>query len=596
MKRWLLFGALLSLPLAIFLPARLGADEGMWLFNAPPTAAVRSKYGFELTKPWLDHTRLSSVRFNNGGSGSFVSADGLAFTNHHVGATCIHGLSTGGKDYMKTGFYARTQAEEAKCPDLELNVLQDIEDVTQRVTAAGKPGMSAAEQGQAQRAAMSAIEQECATATGLRCDVVTFYAGAVYNLYKYKKYTDVRLVFAPEFPAAFFGGDPDNFEYPRYDLDICFFRVYENGKPVRLENYFKWSTAGLNDGELVFVSGNPGSTGRLNTTAQLDFLREVQYPQVLRSLARRDGWLKIFSAASGENAHQAQEYMFGVENSLKAFRGYNSGLTDKTLMARKAADEDKLKAAAAGVKSGGDAWAEIAAAMDVERRIYMPLTYLERRGGFRGDLAGIARILVRAADEKARPNGERLREYRDSALPSLEQGLFSPTPIYKTFEKALLGDSLAEARDEMPGNPAIARVLGGRTPAEVAADVIDHTRLDDIAVRKQLYQGGQAAIAASNDPMIALMKEIDPASRAARKQFDDEVDAVVTRDAPAIARIRFASQGANLYPGRHVYTAAQLRQVRGYTENGQGVAPAGTSLPYFTTFARGLSARRRSRE
>ena len=297
------------------------ADEGMWLFNVPPTAKVKATYGFDLTKAWLDHTQLSSVRFNNGGSGSFVSADGLTFTNHHVGAACIQQLSTGGKDYMKTGYSAKSRAEEAKCPDLELNVLQSIEDVTPKVNAAVKPGMSVADQGQAQRAAMSAIEQQCTTATKLRCDVVTLYSGAMYHLYRYKKYTDVRLVFAPEFEAAFFGGDPDNFEYPRYDLDICFFRVYENDQPAHLDNFFKWSTTGVKEGDLIFVSGNPGSTGRLNTMSQLEFLRDVQYPQVLKSLARRDALLKKFSAGSAENARIAQELMFGIENSLKAVQG-----------------------------------------------------------------------------------------------------------------------------------------------------------------------------------------------------------------------------------------------------------------------------------
>ena len=317
------------------------ADEGMWLYNVPPTAQIKAKYGFELTPAWLDHTRLSSVRFNNGGSGSFVSSDGLTFTNHHVGAECINDLSTGGKNYMKTGYIARTQAEEAKCPDLELNQLVGIEDVTTQVNAGVKPGMSVADAGQAQRAAMSAIEKDCVGQTNLRCDVVTFYSGAIYNLYKYKKYTDVRLVFAPEFDAAFFGGDPDNFEYPRYDLDICFFRIYENGQPAHLDNYLHWSLSGVKEGDLIFVSGNPGSTGRLNTMSQLEFLRDVQYPQVLKSLARRDALLKKFSAASPENARIAQEDMFGIENSLKAYRGFQAGLKEPSLMAKKTAEEKR---------------------------------------------------------------------------------------------------------------------------------------------------------------------------------------------------------------------------------------------------------------
>ncbi len=272
--------ALLSLLLACtFLFSTVASsDDGMWLYNQPPKAQIQAKYGFQLTQAWLDHVRLSSVRFNNGGSGSFVSADGLTFTNHHVGAACVQQLSSEGHDYIKTGFYARTQAEETKCPNLELNQLVGIEDVTTQVDAAVKPAMSAADAAQAQRAAMSQVEKDCATATGLRCDVVTFYSGEVYNLYKYKKYTDVRLVFAPEFGAAFFGGDPDNFTYPRYDLDITFFRVYEDGHPAHLDHYLQWSRTGVKDGELIFVSGNPGSTGRLLTMSQLEYLRDVDYP------------------------------------------------------------------------------------------------------------------------------------------------------------------------------------------------------------------------------------------------------------------------------------------------------------------------------
>ena len=582
MRRWMLIVS------AVLLMAGVAAaDEGMWLFNVPPTAKVKAAYGFDLTKAWLDHTQLSSVRFNNGGSGSFVSADGLTFTNHHVGAACIQQLSTGGKDYMKTGYSAKSRAEEAKCPDLELNVLQSIEDVTPKVNAALKPGMSVADQGQAQRAAMSAIEQQCTTATKLRCDVVTLYSGAMYHLYRYKKYTDVRLVFAPEFEAAFFGGDPDNFEYPRYDLDICFFRVYENDRPAHLDNFFKWSTTGVKEGDLIFVSGNPGSTGRLNTMSQLEFLRDVQYPQVLKSLARRDALLKKFSAGSAENARTAQELMFGIENSLKAFKGYQSGLLDKNLMAKKAADEAGMRQAIASdpkkKSQFGDPWPEISKAMDVQKQIYYPLTYLERRGGFRGDLAGFARVLVRVAQEKTKPNGERLREYRDSALPSLEQDLFSAAPIYPSLEKVLLTDSLAEMSENMPGNPLVKRVLNGQTPAQLAANLISGTKLQDIAVRKQLYEGGQAAIQASTDPLIVLMRQIDPDARVVRKQFDDQVDAVVRQDGGTIAKIRFATAGTSTYPDATFTLRLSYGAIRGFTENGEGTVPAGTKLPYFTT-------------
>lgn len=572
----------------VFLAGLAAADEGMWLFNIPPTAQLKSKYGFDLTKTWLQHTQLSSVRFNNGGSGSFVSPDGLTFTNHHVGSECIQQLSTGGKDYLKTGFYAKTQADEAKCPNLELDELVNIEDVTAKVSANVRPGMSVADQGQAQRAAMSAIEQQCTTETKLRCDVITLYSGAMYDLYQYKKYTDVRLVFAPEFDAAFFGGDPDNFEYPRYDLDVCFFRVYENDKPAHLDNYLKWSTAGVKDGELIFVSGNPGSTSRLDTVAQLEFLRDTGYPLVLERLARRDEVLKKFSAESAENDKIAHEDLFSVENSLKAIRGYEFGLNDKALMDKKAGEENSLREALASNASEkndvGDPWPEIAKAMDTEKQIYLPLTFFERRGGFSGELAAYARILVRAAEERPKPNGERLREYRDSALPSLEQDLFSTAPLYKSLERVELADSLGEMKDKMAENSLVKRMLDGKTPEELAKDLIDNTKLDDVSARKQLYEGGKAAIDASTDPLIKIMLEIEPESRAVRKQYDDEIDAVARRDGSAIAKIRFAKEGTSTYPDATFTLRLSYGVMRGYTENGEGTTAKATKLPYFTTF------------
>lgn len=564
------------------------ADEGMWLFNAFPTAKVKAKYGFAPSDAWLDHVRSSSVRFNNGGSGSFVSADGLAFTNHHVGADCIQQLSTGGKDFMKTGYYAKTQAEEAKCPDLELNVLESISDVTADVQGAVKPGMSAAETGTALRAAMSSIESSCAKKTGLRCDIVTLYAGGMYHLYRYKKYTDVRLVFAPEYETAFFGGDPDNFEYPRYDLDICFFRIYENDKPVHLQNYFRWSKAGVKDGELVFVSGHPGSTGRLLTMSQLEFQRDVFQPWVVKSLQERIQALNAFSAQSAENARRAQENIFGLENSLKAYKGTLAGLRDNKLMNSKQQDEQRLKQSVASdpkkKQEFGDPWAEIANAEQAYKQIFLPFTYVERRGGFRGDLSGIARILVRAVAEKQKPNPQRLREYRESALPSLEQQLFSTAPIYKDLETAVMTESLGEMQRELGANDAtVAKVLAGKSPADAAQALITGTKLDDVAVRKQLYEGGMPAIEASTDPMIVLMRSIDPEARKYRTQYDDQVDAVERRDGGTLAKIRFAALGTNIYPDATFTLRLSYGAVKGYVEDGRGVVPAGTKLNYFTT-------------
>jgi hypothetical protein len=368
----------------IFLVSFLAfADEGMWLYNSFPKDKVKAKYGFEPTQRWLDHLRLSSVRFNNGASGSFVSADGLTLTNHHVGAQCIQQLSTGGKDYMKTGFYAHTLADEAKCPDLELNQLLTIEDVTGQVNAGVKAEMSTADAGQARRAAMSEIEKSCSGSSGLRCDVVTLYAGGVYNLYEYKKYTDVRLVFAPEFDAAFLGGDPDNFNYPRYDLDVAFFRVYEEGKPARVDNYLHWSRAGVKEGDLIFVSGNPGSTDRLKTVSELEFLRDVGYPLNLAVFSRRIALLQKFGALSDENARIAHGQLFRYQNAYKAITGSERGLKNEDLMAAKALDEKKLRATVESspeLKAAvGDPWSAIAQAMVVEKQNYRRTFILSER-------------------------------------------------------------------------------------------------------------------------------------------------------------------------------------------------------------------------
>ena len=573
--RLLIFGLILALatPLAL-------ADEGMWLYNAFPKDRVQKQYGFLATQDWLDHLQLSSVRFNNGGSGSFVSADGLAFTNHHVGADCIGKLSTSGTDYMKTGFYAKTQADEAKCPDLELNVLTGIDDVTAKVKGAATAAMSTADAGQAQRSAMSAIEKDCAASTGVRCDVVTLYSGEVYNLYKYKKYTDVRLVFAPEFDAAFFGGDPDNFTFPRYDLDITFFRIYENDKPVHLDHYLQWSKVGVKDGDLIFVSGHPGGTDRLKTVAQLQFLKNTDYPSRLANYKRRIDMFQKFSAESPENARIAQEDIFGYQNSQKAIKGEYEGLQDLAMMAQMNVAEREREQAYMGKHPGEpNPWQEISNAMKTNREIYDALIYIERMRGFNVDLALYARTLVRAAEEKPKPNGDRLREYRDSALPSVEQELFSTAPIYKSLETATFALALTQMREALgPEDPAVKASLNGKSPEEAAQALIGGTKLDDVAVRKQLYAGGKAAVDGSTDPLIVLMRNMDPEARAVRKRFDDEVDAVVRRDGATIARARFAQTGFTQPPDATFTLRLSYGTVKGYEENGK-------KIPYFTTIA-----------
>lgn len=581
-RRLMLFAcALLSLS------AMLVADEGMWPFNHAPIAKIKARYNFTLTPTWLEHVQKSSVRFNSGGSGSFVSADGLTFTNHHIAQTCLHAISTSEKDLYKTGFSAKTRADEPKCPDLELNVLMSMDDVTNEVDAGIAPAMSVAEAGTRQRANMSRLEADCAKSTGLRCQVVTLYSGAVYQIYRYKKYTDVRLVFAPEFDIAFFGGDPDNFEYPRYDLDIAFFRIYENDRPVHLEHYFKWSTTELKAGDLVFVSGHPGSTDRLATMAQLEFLRDVSLPLSLETGSRRDTLLKNWGAKSEENYRRAQETIFTIENNLKRNKVYQSSLFDKKIMDKKLAEEELLKRSVISdpkKTEHDDPWADVARAIKVEREIYLPLLMIERRSGFGGDLAGYARTLVRVATEKRKPNSRRLREYSDTALPSLEQSLFANNPVYKDMEEVLLADSLGLLKEKLPNDPAMHEVLKGGAPGDVAHELVAATNLDSPAVRKQLYEGGEAAITSSTDPMIVLMRTIDAEARTYRTRYDDQVSSVERIAGGRIGRLRFARNGFGVAPDATFTLRLSYGAVRGYTEDGLGdVTPKGTKVPAFTS-------------
>jgi len=555
------------------------ADEGMWLFNHFPVDKVKAKYGFAPDQAWLDHVRLSSARAPNGSS-SFVSADGLIFTNHHIAQGCVHDLSTNGKDYMKNGFYAPIRAEEPKCPGMEFVVLEGIEDVTDKVNAAAKPGMSAADAGKAQREEMSDLESECSK-NGLRCDVVTLYSGAMYNLYKYKKYDDIRLVFAPEFDIAFFGGDPDNFEYPRYDLDISFLRAYENGQPAKINDHLKWSPTGVKEGDLVFVSGNPGRTQRLFTMDQLEFLRDVQYPWQLKSLARRVDMLQKFSAESAENAREAESDLFSLQNAFKAYTGYQSGLLDKDLMAKKAADEKALRdfvnSDARRKQEFGDPWAEIGKAVTIQKPMFLPLTYIDNMAGFRSELARYARTIVRATEQKQKPSNQRIRGYQDSALPTLEQRLFSTAPVYKSLDQLELAESLAEMQEHLGANNDLVKMaLAGKSPDERAKELIAGTKLDDVAVRKQLYEGGKAAVDASTDPLIVLMRQIEPQAIALHERDEDEVQSVLRLGGTQIGKALFAKDGFNVPPDATFTLRLSYGAVEGYKLNGKNV-------PWFTT-------------
>jgi len=563
--------------LALSAPRTLG-EEGLWTFDNPPVTALQEKYGFTPTRDWLDRVRLSSLRLNDGGSGSFVSADGLLLTNSHVASGQLQKVSTDKHDYRKDGFYAKTRAEEIKCPDLEINVLVSMEEVTDRVQKAVKEKMSAAEALKARRAEAGKIEKESLDATGLRSDVVALYQGGEYWLYRYKKYTDLRMVFAPESQIAYFGGDPDNFTYPRYDLDMALLRVYENGKPLKTEHYLKWSPKGAEPGELVFVSGNPGTTARLKTCEQLETERDFVVPMALAGLKRRVKVLQDYAALGAEEAPQAAAGLLSFQNGVKVREGLIRSLTDPKVMQIKQKMEKEFKAKVAGNGSWqqayGSAWDDVSRAESKRRKMYK-VFYYRRMGGYR--LPSRALTLVRYVAEARKPDGERLQEFHEAGLESVRFQLLSPAPLYPKLEEAMLADSLAESLEALgPDDPFLQAVLEGKAPAEAAHRLISGTRLADAAFRKSLLDGGEAAVAASQDPLIALARKVDPMLREARKQMEDEVDSVEVQAGEKIGQARFAAYGKSAYPDATFTLRLSYGTVAGYPMNG-------TLAPPFTT-------------
>jgi hypothetical protein len=577
--------AYLTLLVGLLLTSAMRADEGMWLYSAPPLKLLKERYSFEPDARWLEHLQKSSIRFP-GGSGSFVSANGLVMTNQHVGRAALAKLSTAERNLVRDGFCARKPADELKCHDVELLVLQQVADVTDKVNAAVKPGMSAAEAEKSRRAVMNTLEKDASDdKANRRSDVVTLYQGGQYHLYTYKKYTDIRLVFAPQAEAAHLGGDPDNFEFPRYCLDVCFFRAYENDKPAKVAHHLAWGTAGAKEGDLVFVSGHPGRTSRLNTVAHLELFRDNNYPLYLDVMRRREVVYKTWADRNAENARRAGADLLRVQNSRKLLTGMVAGLQDPAVIEQKRTEEKALREAVekdAGLsKQYGGAWAEVEDSVKAQREMYRPYQLLDGGGrglgspwAFNSELFSIARTLVRYAEEKDKPNAERLREFRESNLPSLRQLLFSEAPIYEDFEIVKLGDSLALFTETLGANAEpIRAILGDKSPQARAAELIKGTKLRDVSARKALFEGGAQAIEASDDPMIHVARLIDAAARDVRKQYEERVEEPQTQAYAKISKAIFGLKGQNQYPDATFTLRLAFGPVKGYDEDGRHVMP-----------------------
>jgi len=570
---------LLAAAAMMLLAGPLPADEGMWTFDNPPLQQLKEKYGFEPTPAWLEHVRLASVRVGVGGSGSFISPDGLMLTNHHVALGQLQKLSSAEKNNEADGFYAATLADEIPCPDLELNVLLSMENVTAKVLAAVKKGMDPAKALAAKKAAIAAIERQSLKRTGLRSDVVSLYQGGEYWLYRYKKYTEVKLVFAPEQQAAFYGGDPDNFTYPRHDIDMALFRAYEKGKPAKVSHFLKWSAKGAADGELVFISGHPGSTNRLMTLAQIQFQRDFAYPQRIKAMKRMLNVAKAYAARGPEEARQAAGMIFGIENGLKVSSGEYEGLKAAGILEKKAAQESEfrgqIESNPAWKAEYAGAWDEIAAAIEKQKSRLKELSY-RRAPGLR--LGAIALQIVQLAAELQKPDGERLDGYHTAQLDSLRFRLFSPAPVYPGLEEAMAVDAMKLMLEELGADdPYVKACLDGKTPEEAARALVAGTKLADPALRRKLVDGGPSAVADCQDSFIVLARKLDPILREMRKWQEDEIESVARPAGERIGQARFAVYGKNAYPDATFTLRLSYGAVKGYPLNG-------TLAPYKTTF------------
>jgi hypothetical protein len=554
----------------------------MWTFDAPPLDYWKRTYNFTPDQRWLDHVRLSAVRLP-GCSASFVSPNGLVLTNHHCARGCTAEVSPKDSNYIETGFAARNQSDEKKCPGLYVDQLISIENVTDKVRA-GITATSAGEQATQRTATIARLQSECAQATGLNCQLVTLYQGGMYSLYRYKRFSDLRLVMSPEENIAAFGGDPDNFTYPRYDLDMALIRVYENNAPYRPTDYLRWSANGAAEGEVVFVIGNPGSTGRLNTLAQMEFLRDIGYPAQLAGYKRALTIFRELMARDTSAARQYQNQVFGLENSFKAVTGYRTGLLDSARMVQKRAFETEFRArvnADPALRARyGSAWDAIAAAQRELTSFNPQFRYYgfgPTAGQAGSTLMSVAAQIVRVASESGKPDAERLAAYRGQNLEAMKRSLLGPREINPAYEKLSIAAQLRAAQQELPANdPFLAATLGGRTPEAAADALVSGTRLTDPAVRRALVEGGPATVAASNDPLIVFARAVDPLNRRVVARADS-LNAIITSNAALIGQALFATYGTALPPDATFTLRISDGVVRGYPMNG-------TLAPYKTTF------------
>ena len=576
MRLTLAFASAAATAFAISTPA--AAEEGMWTFDAVPTDAIKAAYGWAPDQKWLDHTRASAVRLTGGCSASFVSSEGLILTNHHCVVGCLQNLSSADNDLVAGGFNAADRARELKCPGQQAEVVTSITDVTGEISKA-IGSLNGEALVKARDARIAEIEAaECTDREKTRCQVVTLFGGGQYKLYKYRKYSDVRIAWAPEFQAAFFGGDPDNFNFPRYAMDAAFLRAYENGKPAATPAHLKWNPRAPQEGEITFVVGNPGSTQRLLTETQRAFQRTERLPLTLLLLSEYRGRLIAKMEESPEKAREGADELFGIENSFKALSGQFRALNDPAFTAKMAADEAALREKVKGNAEIGDPWAAIDAATAKRRDTYLDSVFLERGPASFSTLAGYAQTLVRAAAERAKPNSERLPGFTDSALPLTEKRLTDPVPTYPWLEELAVGFWASKAREYLgTDNEDIQALLGKESPEALAERLVTGTRLADPAYRKQLWDGGAAAITASDDPMIRFFAQLDPRSRAIKTAFDRDYDAPVTAAQARLAKARFAAYGDALYPDATFTLRLSFGQVKGWTERGKPV-PAMTRI------------------